>query len=370
MSRPVLAAVALAACASAASAAAPRYTIELLADLPGGIVGSQGMAINAGGLVGGQSVAADGYYATQWATPGRSPESLGDLPGGYVSSMVYGINDAGTTVGTAYNGALRGFRKDANGAMVELKDLPGGSNASGAYAINNGGTVVGYSYSTASGFNPTAVYWTAASTTPIDIGDLPGGSLGSVAKAVNDAGVVVGVGHAASGQHAWTWTSAGGMVDINGNLQMSEANGLNEAGWVVGYSIAAGGSFYHSTLWHDGQIVDLGASNVHSFAQDINNRNQIVGMSNSHAMLWLGQQSFDLNSLVDGMPGGFWLERAMSINDAGQITGYGNLGSTRYGFVLTEVTAVPEPGTWTLMFAGLLATGSVVRRRAARTEAR
>ena len=81
-------------------AAAPRYTIELLGDLPGGQLYSQGIAINNHGLAGGQSVSDSGWFASQWAADGsaqRSPVSLGDLPGGSVSSKVYGLNDAGTS---------------------------------------------------------------------------------------------------------------------------------------------------------------------------------------------------------------------------------------------------------------------------------
>src|SRR5919201_330131 len=55
---------------------------------------------------------------------------------------------------------------------------------------------------------------TISAPTPIDLGTLPGGT-SSVARAVSDNGQVVGSSNTASGQtHAFSWTQAGGMVDL------------------------------------------------------------------------------------------------------------------------------------------------------------
>jgi probable HAF family extracellular repeat protein len=359
MSRPLLAALGLALGLTAAAHAAPRYTLELLADLPGGAVASQGMAVNAGGLVAGQSAAADGFYATQWAAPNRLAQSLGDLPGGSVSSMVYGINDAGTTVGTANgSGGLRGFRLTSGGTMLELGDLPGGSSASAALAVNNAGVAVGYSYSAASGGNQIAVIW-APGSVGVELGDLPGGSYNSEARAINHAGMVAGMGTSASGKHAFVWTAEAGMVELPnlGNGGWGQANGINEAGDVVGYSLdsGAGGSFYRAALWRNGSVLALGSGNVHSFANDINNLGEVVGSLDNRAMLWTAeQQRLDLTALVDNLPTSMLLANAMSINDAGQVTGWAvDAAGNRVGYLLTPVGTVPEPGSAALLLAGL-----------------
>ena len=119
----------------------------------------------------------------------------------------------------------------------------------------------------------------------------------------------------------------------------------------------------------------LGGSS--SLAYGINSSGDIVGSSyipeseNTHAFLWMGDGLLDLNSLVPN-DSGWELNEAYAINDNGQIVGMGTrLGQTRAfrldpqlielaAGALSNVAAVPEPGTLTLLAAGaaLLAAGS------------
>lgn len=348
------------ALASTSALAAPRYAIQLLGDLPGGITSSQGMSVNDHGVVGGQSVGTDGYFATTWTPPGQAPVSLGDLSGGSVSSMVYGLNNQGVSVGTASSTTgIRAFRTHANGQLVNLGDLPGGLNASGAWAINQKGEVAGYSYSSASGNNPSAVLWNEQGVAT-EIGDLPGGLWSSQARAINDHSMIAGSSSTATGTRAFAWTAQGGMVDLGGlanSTSFSEATGINNQGWVVGYGTATSGTL-HAALWRNGQAIDLSGGNnkITSHASDVNNLGVIVGQSNNKATMWLeGVGAIDLNSLIDNRPEFFSLTTALSINDLGQITGYGsNATGQRVGYLLTEVAAVPEPATWALSLCGLL----------------
>ena len=84
----------------------------------------------------------------------------------------------------------------------------------------------------------------------IDLGTLRGHPR-SHATAVNDNGQVVGLSSPADGlsTRAFSWTQAGGMVDL-GTLGGSVAHALavNETGQVVGQSTQADGSF-HAVLW-------------------------------------------------------------------------------------------------------------------------
>jgi probable HAF family extracellular repeat protein len=115
-------------------------------------------------------------------------------------------------------------------------------------AVNDAGQVVGSS-ATAGDAGHHAFSWTAAGGM-IDLGTFGGSH--SYANAVNDTGQVVGVSFTAgdASAHAFSWTVAGGMIDL-GTLggRDSGANAVNDAGQIVGHSFTAGNASYHAVLW-------------------------------------------------------------------------------------------------------------------------
>jgi probable HAF family extracellular repeat protein len=91
----------------------------------------------------------------------------------------------------------------------------------------------------------------------VDLGTL-GGNNYSEAEAVNDSGQVVGRSSTtfSTQQRAFSWTAAGGMVDLGtlgGNF--SGARAVNDSGQVLGYSTAENGPL-RAVLWQP--IANLG----------------------------------------------------------------------------------------------------------------
>ena len=163
-----------------------------------------------------------------------------------------------------------------------------GGGASWAKDISDQGQVVGSS--TTGDDHEHAFSWTPAGGI-IDLGAL-GGSY-SFATAVNESGVVVGAVEAAGVAHAFLWTASDGMVDL-GTLVgwgSSAAVAVNDSGQVVGWSDASEGR--HAFSWTaNGGMVDLGTlGGRYSEAWGLNARGQVVGYSTtatgaSHAVLW------------------------------------------------------------------------------------
>ena len=203
----------------------------------------------------------------------------------------------------------------------------------------------------------------------VDIGTL--GGRHSTAVAINDFGQVVGQAETDSLEtHAFSWTAAGGMVDLgvagtqSGAMDVSNsgavivrrttfptvssyvwtapgsivelgslgggstvATAINDSGAVVGDSTTASGA-RHPFLWTptDGML-DLGSlGGAFATATDINNAGEVVGRADipggdQHAFYW----SATTGPIIDLPTLGGDETEAAAINESGQVVGYGNL---------------------------------------------
>jgi probable HAF family extracellular repeat protein len=101
-----------------------------------------------------------------------------------------------------------------------------------------------------------------------------------------------------------------------------------------------------------------------SAANDINSAGEVAGYSlladgRKSAFVYRNGTMLDLNTLIGG---GWWLEEAAAINDAGQIAGTGIYEGERRAFRLdpvrfdegdVDVVPAPEPSTWAMLLLGL-----------------
>jgi probable HAF family extracellular repeat protein len=141
-----------------------------------------------------------------------------------------------------------------------------------------------------------------------------------------ERGQVVGVSDTATGaQHAFLWQ--GGVMTDLGTLSGEESVpfAVNERGQVVGRSTLAGAGGYRAFLWQRGTMRNFGAlgNDTFSYAADINDHGQVVGISSRHAdsgderaFLWQRGTMIDLGA-AGGVASG-----AYAVNDRGMVAGY------------------------------------------------
>ncbi|MEP7366726.1 MAG: hypothetical protein ABI972_26000, partial [Acidobacteriota bacterium] len=231
------------------------------------------------------------------------------LPG--VNAIANGINNQGWVAGTTFSqsGAQAMLFYDGQSWAVA-------NFAADSYAkdVNDAGQVVGTSAGKAfiaQGGQATFL------THPLD-------SIYDTANAVNEAGAVAGTmidewGIARAyvwyhGQTIWTGFLGG---------QHSYGTNLNDAGQSTGYSQTSEG-WMRAYLSQEGLTIDLGTlGGSCSYAYGINNAGHVVGYSfrddgTMGAFLSIDGIMLDLSSLVEGA-GGWYLNAAYGINDAGQI---------------------------------------------------
>jgi probable HAF family extracellular repeat protein len=119
----------------------------------------------------------------------------------------------------------------------------------------------------------------------------------------------------------------------------SDAFGINDAGQVVGTSLVTGvggaPNTWRAFEYSGGTLNELGIGGAFSIARDINNAGQVAGEwvpssdVGSHAFVYKDGIVQDLGNLGGGDTD------ALSINDRGDVAGYGSTGrgDTLHGFI-------------------------------------
>jgi probable HAF family extracellular repeat protein len=272
-----------------------------------------------------------------------------------------------------------------DGALLDLGGVAG--NSSTANFITDNGLVAGLSLNGA--IDPltgwpqvTAVLWRDGQI--VNLGALAGGYESGTSH-VNSRGQVAGsstndvpdpfsifyfvfAGFSGGTQtRAFFWEESDGMQDL-GTLGGSDAVAflMNERGQIAGSSFTnsipnptTGFPTTDPFLWENGKMIDLGSlGGTNGGPNDINNRGQVVGLSNLagdtevHPFLWDNGKLRDLGTL-----GGSFFGSANALNDAGDIVGQAATASGElHAFlwkrgVMTDLGPVPGFGDSTCVGA-------------------
>ncbi|MGH2880350.1 MAG: hypothetical protein ACRDK4_12195, partial [Solirubrobacteraceae bacterium] len=292
------------------------------------------------------------------AAAGPAPIDLGALSGG-TDSRALGESEDGQVVGWSYTDlgsrtAVHAFSWSRGSGMIDLNSTVSlGGKDTAASEVNDDGQIVGYSFTPDE--RPNAYSWTQQLGL-VDLGTLTGGSE-SRATRVNGRGQVVGWADTTSVQpgsdsgirHAFSWTQAGGMVDLGTfGGAASTAAAVNDNGQVIGYSDLASGA-WRAFLWtRGGGMLDLGTlGGTTSTAHAISNDGQVAGQSTTahngptHAFSWtLATGMVDLGTL--GGSGSV----ARGVSNNGQVVGYSETaGGATHAFSWTQGGGIVDLGT-------------------------
>ncbi|MCC7292320.1 MAG: hypothetical protein IT449_09695 [Phycisphaerales bacterium] len=314
------------------------YVIQELPPLPHGARSGCG-AVGDTGIVVGEADGIFGshvYHAVSWEQ-GQTID-LGTLGG--QTSNASDLNAMGWIVGTAqsaeetYHAVLW-----VNGRISDLGNL-GGSNAF-AEGVNDAGQIVGQS-GTSEG-NVAAFFWEVGVMTPIPV---PGNPGYSTAQAINSAGEVVGYWDSGDqSDRPFRWSPGGDVSEMQRTGLSAYPYAINDHGVAAGAAVERDFG-NRAVVWApDGTIhVLVPEDSYNSSARGINNAGEIVGvirdeLTGQHAVRWDANGRSNLNKhLHNGCP---WdrLSFASSINERGQIGGYGSLAGEDRGFLMTPAYA-------------------------------
>lgn len=213
--------------------------LQNLGDLGTG-AGSYGYDINDAGQVVGHAFW-NGYQFAVRYTDGQGLVPLGPLQPHSDFWYAYGVNSQGRGAGVKADSEVsRGFRTDAAWSSSQSLGNIGGEESWG-YAINEAGHVAGTA-TTAGGAESHAFL---KNGDMLDLGTLGGTS--SSAYDIDNLDRVVGSSTTASAvDHAFLWTAARGMIDLNSLIdpgrgwELNMAHGISDRGYIVGWGLHDG----------------------------------------------------------------------------------------------------------------------------------
>ncbi len=311
---------------------------------------------------------------------------LGDLGGSTI--IVSGLNEHGVAVGTAtrHNGDNKGVAFISEAGKMRGLRMEHHSVSSWGAAINAAGVVAGRDTANADASSLQSAWtWQGAerqyfskqnnrdSTFATDINDdgvvtgflYPGSGVlwrdgqmvdlsaetGLVivqANAINAAGDVVGISQQKKQFVSFIYRDGvAAKLDVLGSAE-HEALGINAAGQVCGrYRPADDDRVGRGYLWHNGVAIDLGqlpGPKQSLQPRALNDAGVVVGTSTvvapgsprqPHAFVWQDGTMVDLNRLIDGDHDGWVLNKAVDINNAGQIVGQGTHHGVPRAFMAT-----------------------------------
>jgi probable HAF family extracellular repeat protein len=340
----LLAALLLTAAAADAQQLAYQMTLIPRLDYANGI--------NDLGQIAGNGFNANGDIQAAVWTPGAPPSMrfLGTPP-----DFSGDINNAGQVTGQHQFGP--GEYRAALFSNGRIQDL-GAPGPSAGYAINAHGQVAGF-LSISLGHDHAFLYTNGQLT---DLGAFSGGH--SDAYGINDAGQVVGsslVAGVDGGPNTWRAFeySSGALHELGIGGDFSIAWDINNAGQVVGEWRPSSENGSHAFVYKDGVVQDLGNLGGDStYALSINDRGDIVGYGSTglgplHGFIYVDGKMVDLNTLLVA-PDGWEITRTSAINEERQIASLACRIDDSSQCMPALLSPVPEPAAAMLWSGGLL----------------
>jgi probable HAF family extracellular repeat protein len=351
--------------ASARFASAQMYTITDLG-IPSGYTRSWAVDVNASGQV---AVNADSGSETSNHAFYWQSGSLTNIPGFGLSetgrNRVYGLNDNGSFVGASWDGSgtPHGFHYDAAADVYQTHDYSVTEN-NYAMRVTNSEEILGAATDWGAGswiYNGGSVYQVDPTVPAL-----------SLVHDLNNDGLILAWNGTASAYYVYDSLNPG--TASPGFIWQSDLSHgfrtLSDSGLIAG-SDGTNLTFYNLADGFDADVTNLGTfgSGIDA-ANDINFGGQIVGdyrgaTGATFAFLHTGSGFLDLTSAIDPSLG-WTLSVANGINDQGQIVGAGWTARGEYHAYLLTPAAVPEPSTYALAGAGLLAVAALLRRQSRR----
>jgi probable HAF family extracellular repeat protein len=355
---------------AAPPAGATSYSLTRFAPPPGttdfigGGAGAGGNKFNNAGQIIGQ---ATGGVATSPTGFLRNANGVYEQIGGttYGATVTpYALNASGQVVGTsALGGCCNHAVRWGSGGTVQDLGTGGGSNLySRAYAINAAGTVVGYS-SGASDANSQVLLWSASGTVQ---------NLGIAGQAMSINGPGQVAGNTSDGR-AFLWSSGSSpqYLSAPAGYDSARVTGINDLGQVIGSFYNEISENYVAFVWSGGvSYTKLGGNSYLDYtrATSINNNGQVLLNSDNlnggfGDFIWTQATGAQLIDNPATAANGWTQVSLTSINDLGQILGFGIYNGVRQAFLLSQ-TDVPAPAGLAVFASGLLGLGFALRRRA------